>query len=404
MAAEVREHEVEFEDVLGSMAEALVETQAVFRVREIDDPPTGYTTGLKPPKEIFYRNSVTFMTVLPPPIMPKRCSCVYLCTGAKATIKCLSCAIYDPRKVGYYCDICFRARHPWYRVPHIYTNIAKDENIEYSLKEQNRMAQAARLDREGEELLEGLVRNNLQKLAVIGDDQELEDKLIKAGRTSMSLEERIKNLQVENQESIKTSVIFQGLPPALTPEDKAATTIERHVRGMLARTAISLLYTERILSVWDPTFGREFYYDKWSGGSSWTPPRFLLKRHLDKLEGAHDAGSEQRKWATKRLKTSYRVVNSSEEAVRILQKFCLCILARKRVLTLARKLFRRILDEESGCYYYVNMKTTESSWNRPSIFLSEEPPLLLMNERDSAEARSARYNREKVDIVTHNVS
>ena len=63
---------------------------------------------LKPPKEIFYRNSVTFMTVLPPPTMPKRCSCVYLCTGAKATIKCLSCAIYDPYRVGYFCDACFK--------------------------------------------------------------------------------------------------------------------------------------------------------------------------------------------------------------------------------------------------------------------------------------------------------
>ena len=63
---------------------------------------------LKPPKEIFYRNSVTFMTVLPPPTVPKRCSCVYLCTGAKATIKCLSCAIYDPNRVGYFCDACFK--------------------------------------------------------------------------------------------------------------------------------------------------------------------------------------------------------------------------------------------------------------------------------------------------------
>ena len=149
---------------------------------------------LQPPKEIFYRNSVTFMTVLPPPTMPKRCSCVYLCTGAKATIKCLSCAIYDPNRVGYFCDACFKvnnigpyhyrfrcyycyhcyywhqvasclyccfpsflpfnqlmsllnfsqitltrqARHPWYRVPHIYTSITKDENIEYTLKIQNR--------------------------------------------------------------------------------------------------------------------------------------------------------------------------------------------------------------------------------------------------------------------------
>ena len=148
------EHDVEMEDVLSAMAESLVETQSLFKVREIPDPQRTLTTGLKPPKEIFYRNSVIFMTQLPPPIHPKICSCLYLCTGAKATIKCLSCAIYDIKKIGYYCDRCFNARHPWYRVPHIYSSIDKDENIQYTLNIQNRCAQAARLETEGNEILE----------------------------------------------------------------------------------------------------------------------------------------------------------------------------------------------------------------------------------------------------------
>ena len=33
-----------------------------------------------------------------------------------------------------------------------------------------------------------------------------------------------------------------------------------------------------------------------------------------------------------------------------------------------------------GCYFYVNQNTNESSWTRPSVFLSEEPPLLLLIE------------------------
>ena len=40
-----KEHEVTFDEILSSMAESLVETHAVFRVRDIADPPRGFTTG-----------------------------------------------------------------------------------------------------------------------------------------------------------------------------------------------------------------------------------------------------------------------------------------------------------------------------------------------------------------------
>ena len=41
-----KEHEVTFDEILSSMAESLVETHAVFRVRDIADPVRGFTTGL----------------------------------------------------------------------------------------------------------------------------------------------------------------------------------------------------------------------------------------------------------------------------------------------------------------------------------------------------------------------
>ena len=41
---------VECEDVLAAMADSLVETHSTFFVRDIPDPPRGFTTGLKPPK------------------------------------------------------------------------------------------------------------------------------------------------------------------------------------------------------------------------------------------------------------------------------------------------------------------------------------------------------------------
>jgi hypothetical protein len=35
----------------------------------------------------------------------------------------MSCALYDPNGVGFFCDLCFKAQHPWYRVPHVYMDI-----------------------------------------------------------------------------------------------------------------------------------------------------------------------------------------------------------------------------------------------------------------------------------------
>lgn len=409
-----KEHEVTFSEILSSMAESLVETHAVFRVRDIKDPPRGFTTGLKPPKEIFYRNSVTFMTVLPPPTVPKRCSCVYLCTGAKATIKCLSCAIYDPNRVGYFCDACFKARHPWYRVPHIYTSITKDENIEYTLKIQNRCAQAARLDREGQDLLQGVVRASLKKLDY--DDLPTEEKLLRAGSLSVSMEDRLMRMREENRDSIKHSVAFKGLKKTLeeSRRDHAVDMIGKCFRGYQARVAVSLLYTERTLLVWDPAYGRDFYYDKISGASSWTPPRFLLKRHLDQLESTKDdAGARddegRRVWLCKnfdddnsvdRERKMQTIRSDAEHAARVLINFGRCICARYRMMRQANERYRRVLDEESGAYYYLNMGTYESSWSRPSVYLhpGAEPPILLVapeEEQALVSARQLLTNREK---------
>lgn len=54
-----------------------------------------------------------------------------------------------------------------YRVPHIYTTIDRDENVEHTLKIQNRCAQAARLEKEGSDILDKTVRQSLAKLEVL---------------------------------------------------------------------------------------------------------------------------------------------------------------------------------------------------------------------------------------------
>lgn len=248
---------VDPEDVYSAMAEALVETNSMFRVRSMPDPERQIlATGAKPPREIFYRNTVTFMTQIPPPLLPKRCTCKFLCHGAKAVLKCLSCAIYDAAKVGYFCQMCFNAQHPWYRVPHIFAAIDQDENIEYILKIQDRCAKAARLEYEGQEVLDK-TRNSLYVLQTVGDDTKSDINLRHAARTSVEIETRI----LEMKRFIRSDLRSSGRKLHFD-EDEASVVISRLMRGFKVRSLISRLFAERLLRVWDPVHGRDFYFDK----------------------------------------------------------------------------------------------------------------------------------------------
>ena len=62
-----KEHEVTFDEILSSMAESLVETHAVFRVRDIADPARGFTTGL-----------VSGATFLPSSLLHSAYVCIYV--------------------------------------------------------------------------------------------------------------------------------------------------------------------------------------------------------------------------------------------------------------------------------------------------------------------------------------
>ena len=121
-------------DILMSMAACLVQdNSAVYHVKTLPDrEPPEMESIKKPPKEIFYRKTQLFATKIPVEVGPKRCTCKYLCHGAPAEIKCLSCVMYDPKGVGFFCKLCFDARHPWYRVPHIFNEIEIAHNITIS--------------------------------------------------------------------------------------------------------------------------------------------------------------------------------------------------------------------------------------------------------------------------------
>lgn len=94
------------DELLSSMAESLM-TEATFYTVPVkeDAPPIQYGTH-KPPTDLFYRKMPLKLMKPPMNVSQRRCSCMYLCTGAVAIIKCSSCAAMDVRGVGYFCQAC----------------------------------------------------------------------------------------------------------------------------------------------------------------------------------------------------------------------------------------------------------------------------------------------------------
>lgn len=114
-------------DLLASMAESLLEDYTSKQAKPPQTiiarpPPPMDSIYIRPPRDIFYRQTVTYATNNTLHIPIKRCTCRFVCNGLNAVIKCFSCVMYDTQGLGYYCQNCFDEKHPYYRVDHIFTS------------------------------------------------------------------------------------------------------------------------------------------------------------------------------------------------------------------------------------------------------------------------------------------
>lgn len=149
-SAKVLDEDVNMSELLDAMADSLVGVKFVAKGADVaDKPPAAPVIMAKPPREVFYRESLRFAPKAPLPVLRQQCTCRYLCNGAKATLKCLSCALYDPSGVSYYCNACFDSRHPWYRITHIFTQIHQDELVGINMKIQREQIELERYTFEG---------------------------------------------------------------------------------------------------------------------------------------------------------------------------------------------------------------------------------------------------------------
>ena len=233
-------------DVLSAMSAQLVTEKPFYESK--GDNYNQYEHSLivpkkveKPSSDVFYRDTALYTNKLPQAILSKKCFCKYACENANATISCFSCAIYEVNNQAYYCDDCFKARHPWYRVQHYYESIDNDEDITYNLKLSKQSANFKRVEYESKQ-----IHNTLQaqypKLVSI-QDHKVDDKLRHVGRNLVKNETKIVELKDNYENEVETLRKQYHI--------KIAIKIQSFYRGHLARRTVSLIYTERTLCVWD---------------------------------------------------------------------------------------------------------------------------------------------------------
>lgn len=90
--------DISVEDLLQSMSQTLLTTQPTKSqpINTIPDRPFHMKLLTKPPREMFYRKTLVIDSKPEIQLLPERCSCQFVCFGAKATVKCLNCAVFDP--------------------------------------------------------------------------------------------------------------------------------------------------------------------------------------------------------------------------------------------------------------------------------------------------------------------
>ncbi len=264
--------EVEVYDVLSAMAASLVENESHFMIPSVPDKEIMLKIGGKPPREIFYRKTATFMSSIPGIVSQKKCSCQFICRNALATIKCFSCATMDAYGTGYFCDLCFKSRHPWHRAPHIFADIEHDENIDHTIKVAHRRAEAVRYVKEGNELLER-VRSQKMRVVKMGQVENVEISMQTVGRKTANLISRMRDLKLQlrkgiladennsssndnnggNSQSESTRIKKEKEEELLLIErEMAINLLKKVMKGFLIRKALSMLFVERTLRVWDP--------------------------------------------------------------------------------------------------------------------------------------------------------
>lgn len=157
------------------------------------------------------------------------------------------------------------------------------------------------------------------------------------------------------------------IPPPLT-RDEAALVLQAHRRGFNVRRRVrqqlAIMFEKHI----DLESHRVFYLQLrdthgrptlTSNVRLWQEP--VLFRRLYSLGEPVEI-----------VRLRRRANWSPDDAARVIQQYFRSFQARQLVQKIARSRFRKLLDEASGCIFYYNVITKESSWIKPKLLREQD--------------------------------
>ena len=219
-------HIVGMMDVLNAMSQSLLDVKEEDKkVANADTKKFHIKTQGRPPKQIFYRDTIVIQSKPPPVHKKERCTTKFVCHGSLATIKCLTCAMTDPAGLGYYCNACFKQKHPWYRVEHVHTDIGESENIRNSQKLQDAQLEKSRQVIDGHNTV-SKIKDQISKLEEVSDDIKVDTEIRSVARRSVQLETKLAFMRRELRHDVRSKGGIITLN-----EDEAAVKVQRIYRG-----------------------------------------------------------------------------------------------------------------------------------------------------------------------------
>ncbi|CAM9292067.1 unnamed protein product, partial [Laminaria digitata] len=148
------------------------------------------------------------------------------------------------------------------------------------------------------------------------------------------------------------------------------------IQGMYRRMKAREYFVERVRQAYEKVYDEDnngyFYYNKLNSTSQWVTPKTLLGRSLDPQE---------------------------EPAAAKLQRFVRGSCARKKLTGILNDRYEKEYDPDTDSWFYVNKVTRATTWEKPALFGSSEPPTntsdaaLLNKEREIKELRQELARR-----------
>ena len=126
-------------------------------------------------------------------------------------------------------------------------------------------------------------------------------------------------------------------------KNRAATPIQCMVRKFLARVKVRRVARKTWQRVFDPAFKMYFYYNKNSGASMWTTPKFMLPFYPEDTQAATDIG---------------KIIRGFNGRVR----------ARSEVY----RQYTRYFDFNVGKHYWINHESGDTFWKATPWLLKQE--------------------------------